>query len=153
LILLRGGEPLSLSANGAADVHQPRDIRVGSQDDVPTIARATRRYADLVGLDLQQTECAVLAATELATNLARYAAGGHIQVGVVSENGRTGLQMESHDTGPGISDISQALEDGFSTGGGLGSGLPGVRRLMDEFEIASSSAGTRILARKWPTKR
>jgi len=126
---------------------------VGSQDDVPAVARATRHFAHLVGLDLQQTECAILAATELATNLAKYADGGHIQVAVVIEDGRTGLQMESCDTGPGIPDVTQALEDGFSTGGGLGSGLPGVRRLMDHFEIASSSAGTRIVARKWPTGR
>jgi serine/threonine-protein kinase RsbT len=92
----------------------------------------------------------VLAVSELATNLLRYARTGHIMIEtLVADTGQSGLRVESSDRGPGITDVDRALQDGFSTGGGLGGGLPAVRRLMDDVMIESNPVGTRIVAWKW----
>jgi serine/threonine-protein kinase RsbT len=82
---------------------------------------------------------------------AREAAGlpGEARQSDVLQPRRTGIEVVSQDAGPGIADIARALEDGYSTGGGLGDGLPAVRRLMDEFDIRSGPEGTRIVTRKW----
>jgi serine/threonine-protein kinase RsbT len=90
-----------------------------------------------------------VAVSELATNLVRHAVGGEIDVMALNTPTGTGIQVESRDAGPGITDTVAALRDGFSTSGGLGSGLPGVRRLMDEFNLTSTPAGTRVVCRKW----
>jgi serine/threonine-protein kinase RsbT len=106
------------------------------------------------GFPRVEAEMIVLAVSELATNLLRYARAGVVTVEpVVGDTGAPGLRVESIDLGPGIADVDQALEDGFSSGGGLGSGLPAVCRLMDDFMIESSPAGTRIVARKWLSNR
>lgn len=124
-------------------------LPVSSRSDVEEARRRTRAAALGIGFTPPDAEAVVLAASELATNLARYAQGGRISVErTVSESG-VGVRLESLDDGPGIDDIARAMTDGFSTGDGLGVGLASVRRLMDEFEIASSPAGTRITARKW----
>jgi len=146
-------EPLSSSGNGVADLIQISGVPVASRDDVPVVVRATRGYARLAGFGIEDAECVILAATELATNLARYAAGGNIHISLLEGGARPVIQLESSDTGPGILDIERAMQDGFSTGGGLGGGLPGVRRLMDQFEVTTSSEGTRIVARKWSSGR
>jgi len=90
-----------------------------------------------------------LAVTELGTNLLRYARDGELVLSVVQGPSGEGVRVESHDAGPGIRDLELAMQDGFSTGGGLGSGLPGVRRLMDEFELSSTASGTEVVATKW----
>ncbi len=73
-----------------------------------------------------------------------------LEVVLVQHDGRRGIEVVAEDQGPGIADVPQAMQDGFSTIGGLGSGLPGVARLMDECKIASApGVGTRIVARKW----
>jgi serine/threonine-protein kinase RsbT len=94
-----------------------------------------------------------LVVAELTTNVLRYARAGELTAqGVVGARG-TGLRLECVDHGPGIADLELALRDGYSTGGGYGSGLPAVRRLMDEFDITSGPGGTRVIAHKWPTSR
>jgi serine/threonine-protein kinase RsbT len=100
-----------------------------------------------------ETECVALAVSELAMNLVRYAAGGGIVLSPVEGLPGPGVQVESYDHGPGIADLDRAFEDGFSTAGGLGSGLPAVRRLMDEVDIETGAGGTLIVARKWSTGR
>jgi serine/threonine-protein kinase RsbT len=105
--------------------------------------------AILVGLDQPAIECVTIAVTELATNLVRYAHRGEIILAGVQPPERAGIRVESRDAGPGIEDVELAMRDGFSTGGGLGSGLPAIRRLMDEFSIESSAAGTTIVTWKW----
>ncbi len=76
--------------------------------------------------------------------------GGRLQVSVVAAAGRRGVELVADDDGPGIADIAQAMVEGYSSGGGLGCGLPGVQRLMDEFSIESMPGrGTRVVARKW----
>jgi serine/threonine-protein kinase RsbT len=94
-------------------------------------------------------EAIVLAVSELATNLVRYAPGGEVVVATCARDLGRGIAVSSCDGGPGIADVEQALRDGFSSGSGLGSGLPAVRRLMDDFTLTTSPAGTRIEARKW----
>ncbi len=128
----------------------PVAIPVHAAGDVARVRRAARVIAEAAGFDRAESESIVLSAIELATNLLRYAPGGVIHLGTQHDDRRsTALVIESTDQGPGIADLDQALEDGFSTGGGLGSGLPAVRRLMHEFEIESSASGTRTVATRW----
>ena len=129
----------------------PTDIVVSTMGDARRARRAAARLAEDVGLRRFAVEGAALATMELATNLVRYAEKGRIKLSLVESGGGLGLQVEARDSGPGILDVDRALQDGFSSGGGLGGGLPAVRRLMDEFEITSSTAGTTVVARKWAT--
>jgi serine/threonine-protein kinase RsbT len=123
--------------------------RIVAAADVERIRREARALAIHVGFDRHDAEAILLAVSELATNLVRYTPGGELVVSVVSEANGVGILIQSSDPGPGIVDVELALRDGFSTSGGLGGGLPGVRRLMDDFTIVTSPSGTSIEARKW----
>jgi serine/threonine-protein kinase RsbT len=127
----------------------PLRFVVTSQADVEEARRGARKLARRLGFGVADAECVALAVSELATNLTRYADHGEIVLSVVDGPRGASVQVESRDSGPGIADLPHALADGSSTGGSLGSGLPGARRLMDEFEIRTSPRGTRIVARKW----
>lgn len=116
------------------------------QIDVEQARREARRIASAAGLTDASVERIALVVSELASNLLRYARGGRILVLRTGPAGLPEIRIESHDDGPGIPDIPAAMTDGYSTGGGLGSGLPGARRLADDFDIDSSPAGTRIVA-------
>jgi serine/threonine-protein kinase RsbT len=116
---------------------------------VERVRQATRRLALAVGFGRNDAERVTLAASELATNLLKYAREGRITATAISGPWGTGVEIDSRDLGPGIADIPSALRDGYSTGGGLGGGLPAVVRLMDEVEIQSEPSGTHIVARKW----
>jgi anti-sigma regulatory factor (Ser/Thr protein kinase) len=131
----------------------PVRLAVNSRWDADRARRAARALATSLDFASEDVERVVLAVSELATNLARYARGGEIVLSVAQGPRGRGLRMESRDDGPGIAELARALQDGFSTGGGLGGGLPGVQRLMDDFEIATAPGGTRIVACKWPTAR
>lgn len=124
-------------------------IPVASPADVERARREARAVATGAGLGRTEAESVVLAVSELAMNLLRYAEQGAIVLRALADADRGGVEVESVDAGPGIHDVAAALRDGYTTGGGLGSGLPGVRRLMDEFSIESAPTGTRIVARKW----
>src|SRR5918993_440222 len=123
--------------------------RIVAEVDVERIRREARDLATDVGFDRHDAEAILLAVSELATNLVRYAPGGELVVSIVSEANGLGILIQSSDQGPGIVDVELALRDGYSTSGGLGNGLPGVRRLMDDFTIDTSPSGTSIEARKW----
>jgi serine/threonine-protein kinase RsbT len=123
--------------------------RIVAEVDVERIRREARALATRVGFERHDAEAILLAVSELATNLVRYAPGGELIISTVSEANRVGILIQSFDPGPGIIDVELALRDGYSTSGGLGSGLPGVRRLMDDFTIVTSPSGTSIEARKW----
>lgn len=127
-------------------------IRIVATADVELARRDARAVAVAVGCGPQTTECVVLAAAELATNLVRYAPGGDLRITRLPAP-RPGVLLESEDRGPGIPDLAAARRDGFSTSTGLGSGLGAVERLMDESEFRSSPAGTTIAARKWADAR
>ena len=120
-----------------------------TQADVERARRETRSLAATLHFPRDETEMVALAVCELATNLVRYGKAGTISLRALVDNGRVGIEIKSADAGPGIAEVDLALADGFSTGGGLGSGLPGVRRLMDEFQIRTSPQGTHIVCCKW----
>ncbi|HEU0114097.1 MAG TPA: ATP-binding protein [Thermomicrobiales bacterium] len=121
--------------------------------DADQARRAAREIARRVGFDRVDEERVVLAVMELATNLVRYARAGEMVIAAIATETGGGILIESRDAGPGIVDIALALQDGYSTGGGLGGGLPAVRRLMDDFVLTTGPEGTRIETRKWVTRR
>lgn len=128
-------------------------IAVSCRADAEEAHRRARTLAAGLGFSPAEQEAVALATMELATNLVRYTPGGEIRLAQVTGPAGTGVRVESHDHGPGIADIGQALTGGFSTSGGMGEGLPAVRRLMDSFEIASTPQQTTIVACKWPARR
>lgn len=106
----------------------------------------------MVGLKfsvIEQTKM-ITAASELARNTLRYGGGGHAELEVVSGAGRQGVRITFIDQGPGIADIELAMTDGYTSGGGMGLGLPGARRLADEFDIDTAPGeGCRVTIVKW----
>ena len=126
-------------------------LHVHGEFDVARVIAAVRHFCGSHGLpDLFSAHVAT-AASELANNLWMHAhAGGHVSLDRLDGPEGTGVALIVEDDGPGIEDVARAMSEGYSSGGGLGYGLPGVRRLMDEFSIDSSPGrGTRIVARKW----
>jgi serine/threonine-protein kinase RsbT len=122
---------------------------VAQQGDVEQARRQARTLAADLGFAPAAVEEIGLAVSELAANLVRYAPGGEMVLDAIAGVERIGIVIESRDGGPGIADTAEAMRDGFSTAGGLGGGLGGVRRLMDEFELTSGPAGTTVTCRKW----
>src|SRR5512146_2610418 len=106
----------------------------------PDIVQARQQGRDLAaGLGFSPGSLALIATaiSEITRNVIEYAARGDMLIRVVRQGARRGVEIVVEDEGPGIADLEQAMQDGYSTGGGLGLGLPGARRLMDEFEIES----------------
>lgn len=124
-------------------------IRTG--DDVVRVRQQVRAVAAASGLSLVDQTKVVTAASELARNALVYGGGGLARVEVVtSGNGRKGIRIGFIDEGPGIADVDMALTDGWSSGDGLGLGLSGARRLVDEFELTSKpGSGTSVMVVKW----
>jgi serine/threonine-protein kinase RsbT len=128
------------------------EVRVPIDSDSCIIAARQKGRELAGGCGFPSTDLAVVATaiSELARNIVRYAVRGEIILRLVEDNGRRGIEVVATDDGPGIPDIGLAMQDGFSTSGGLGLGLPGVRRLMDEFEIVSDfGKGTTVTVRRW----
>lgn len=115
------------------------------------IARQTgRKVAESVGFAGSDLTMISTAISELARNIIRYAKKGEVVVSPISDGGRVGVMVVARDRGPGIPDIDLAMRDGYTTGTGMGLGLPGARRLMDEFAIFSQVAeGTTVVMKKW----
>jgi len=134
-------------------IDRPRvvEVAVESEVDVSRARRAAIAMAESLGFGRAAAYRLATAVSELATNLVFHAdRGGVIRLTPLDAAGRVGLELAACDDGPGIADLDHAMRDGVSTAGGLGSGLPGTRRLMDEFEIASTvGEGTRVVARLW----
>ncbi|MGC1372306.1 MAG: anti-sigma regulatory factor [Candidatus Sulfotelmatobacter sp.] len=124
-------------------------IPVVSEPDMVVVRRRVREVAGQVGLSLVDQTKLVTAASELARNTLIYGGGGTLQL--ESLNGpRTGVRLIFSDNGPGIADIDLALRDGYTTGSGLGLGLGGSKRLVNEFEIQSKvGEGTRVAVTRW----
>ena len=118
--------------------------------DIVAARQEGRAMALDLGFSLGDATVVSAAISEIARNILDYTPGGEIDLRIIDRNGRRGLQVIGRDEGPGIADVAQALEDGYSTSGSLGLGLPGARRLMDEFELHSEvGKGTTITMRKW----
>jgi len=125
-------------------------LTVESDIDVVTARMRGRTLAAQMGFPPILATIIATTISELARNILQYARSGEIVLRPVEVGSRLGLAVEARDDGPGIPDIGLAMQDGFSTAGRLGLGLPGVRRLMDEFEIHSiSGSGTMVRVRKW----
>jgi len=125
-------------------------IPIETDADVVRSRQKGRELAAEVGFSSTELTLIATAISEVARNIVRFAYRGEILVRVVERNGRLGVTIVARDAGPGIPDVSQALADGYSTYQGLGLGLPGSRRLMDEFEIASEvGKGTTVTMTKW----
>jgi serine/threonine-protein kinase RsbT len=127
------------------------ELPIQSGDDVVRVRQSVRNAAADNGLSLVDQTKLVTAASELARNTLVHGGGGRARVEVVkSANGRAGVKLYFTDEGPGITDIELALTDGWTTGTGLGLGLSGARRLVDEFELTSApGAGTSVVVVKW----
>jgi serine/threonine-protein kinase RsbT len=121
-----------------------------AEDDVVRARQAVRAWAVELAFSLVDQTKLVTAASELARNTVVYGGGGTLRMEVLEDGPRTGLRLVFEDAGPGIPDLERALEDGYTTGGGLGLGLGGARRLVNEFAIQSAvGEGTRITVVKW----
>ncbi len=129
-----------------------QEIRVSitSDQDIVLARQRGRTLAVQMGFSAGDATLIATAISELARNIVSYAGRGCISLRGIHNSTREGISVVAADDGPGIPDISQAMRDGFSTSGSLGLGLPGVRRLMDDFEIDSQSGkGTRVAVMKW----
>jgi serine/threonine-protein kinase RsbT len=133
------------------------------QNDVHIVHITIRSGADIVAARLQGRQLAAeagfsctdqtiiaTAISELARNIVEYARNGEIRLTILGDANKRGIRVEAHDDGPGIANIELAMRDGYSTGGGMGLGLPGTRRLMDEFVINSKPGkATTVITTKW----
>ncbi|HWH38940.1 MAG TPA: anti-sigma regulatory factor [Usitatibacter sp.] len=137
-------------ATDAQRVERSDELALRSGEDVVRLRQAVRERAVAVGLSLVDQTKIVTAASEIGRNTVQYGGGGIARIAIVANGTRRGLRLEFSDHGPGIADIAQALQDGFTTGGGLGLGLSGAKRLCDEFHIESEvGKGTRVSLVRW----
>jgi serine/threonine-protein kinase RsbT len=125
-------------------------VPIDSDTDLVALRQNGRDLAEQYGLPATDLVAVATTISELARNILRYAARGEIILRLVDDYDKRGVEVLAADDGPGIRDVALAMQDGFSTSGGLGLGLPGVRRMMDEFEIRSEfGKGTTVTTRKW----
>jgi serine/threonine-protein kinase RsbT len=125
-------------------------VPINSDQDIVAARQKGRSLAAALGFSSGDATLIATAISELARNIITYAKSGEIRLTVINGSARQGIQLVARDQGPGIPDVQQALRDGFSTSGSLGLGLPGVKRLVDEFEIVSEeNRGTTVTAKKW----
>jgi serine/threonine-protein kinase RsbT len=128
--------------------HDTRPIRSG--EDVVGVRRVVREWSIAAGFSLVDQTKMITAASELARNALDYGGGGTLLLEHLNDGSKRGLRLTFEDQGPGIPDIDLALRDGYTTGGGLGLGLSGARRLSNEFAIDSGPGkGTRVAITRW----
>jgi len=125
-------------------------VSIHSDQDMVVARAQSRSLADSLGFSRTEATLIATAVSEIARNILMHAGRGEISMRPLREDVRCGLIVVAQDSGPGIRDVSRAVESGFASTGGLGLGLPGARRLMDEFEIESEpSEGTTVTMTKW----
>lgn len=126
-------------------------VPIRSSEDVVRMRQWVRARAVGIGFNLVDQTKIVTAASELARNIIEHGGGeGQVHLDLLTNNSANGIRLTFEDKGPGIPDIEQALKDGFTSGGGLGLGLGGAKRLVNQFEIASRvGEGTRITVTRW----
>lgn len=125
-------------------------ITILTDTDIVAARQRGRAMAAVAGCGATDQTMVATAISEIARNILTHAGGGEVELELRVENGRPCLLITARDDGPGIEDLDRALQDGFTTGEGLGLGLPGARRLMDEFTITSEPpGGTTVVMRKW----
>jgi serine/threonine-protein kinase RsbT len=135
---------------GAATIMSSTSLTIAASEDVVRMRAAVRKAAVAQGMSLVDQTKVITAASELARNALDYGGGGEVEIELVKNGARCGVQLTFSDRGPGIADIELALKDGHTTGGGLGLGLGGAKRLSNEFAIESTpGAGTRVVIVRW----
>jgi serine/threonine-protein kinase RsbT len=128
------------------------DVRVAIRTDADVVTARQEARTMGAGLGFSSTDLTLLATaiSEIARNITTYAGEGEVALRVLNDSGRSGIEVVARDDGPGIDDLERAMQDGYTTGNGLGLGLPGTRRLVDEFEIETQpGAGTKVRLVKW----
>lgn len=130
--------------------HSEMVVAIDNEADIVTARQEGRRLAAGRGFSTTEQTLIATAISELARNIVAYATRGEIVLTPIEGNGRRGVAIEARDSGPGIADVGMAMRDGYSTAKSLGMGLPGTRRLMDEFDLDSAPGrGTRVTVKKW----
>lgn len=136
------------AASGGSDAEQEMPLR--TDEDVVRLRKSVREIAVQIGLSLVDQTKMVTAASELARNTLRYGGGGEVRICILSNGFERGLHVVFSDRGPGIANVELAMSDGYTTGGGLGLGLGGAKRLVDEFGIDTRPGeGTTVRITKW----
>jgi len=129
--------------------HEVR-VRIGSSADVVVARRQARELATEAGFSLCDSTLITTAISEMSRNILEYAQHGEVTICILKNGTKSGVKIVACDQGPGIADISQVMQDGYSSRKGMGIGLPGTKRLMDEFEIESKvGKGTTVTMKKW----
>lgn len=129
-------------------------VAIDGESDIVTARQRGREVGLSLGFGSVDLTLLSTAISEVARNIVKYAGRGEIALWVGSNGASTGIVVQARDKGPGIPDLELAMRDGYSTGKGLGLGLPGAKRLMDEFDIQSApGAGTVVTLKKWARKR
>jgi serine/threonine-protein kinase RsbT len=128
-------------------------IAIGVDADIVTARQAGRTLAAKLGFSSSEQIFIATAISEAARNIIQYAGTGEVVVSQLKDNnGKRGIMIIARDSGPGIQDVTRAMEDGYSSSGGLGLGLPGIRRLMSEVQVESAPGkGTTVILKKWKT--
>ena len=131
-------------------VSKTDSLPIRSSTDIVLIRQEVRKWSGELGFSLVDQTKMITAASELARNSLDYGGGGAVRLEVIENGIKRGLRLSFEDQGPGIPDIEQALTDGYTSGKGMGLGLGGAKRLVNEFEIASRSGeGTRVTITRW----
>lgn len=126
------------------------ELGIRTERDILAARHTVRDAAALIGFGQTEVTRIVTAASELARNIFKYAGEGVMRWHALEGADRAGIELQFIDQGPGIADLELAMQEGYTSGGGLGMGLPGARRLVDDFEIQSAvGQGTRVVLRKW----
>ena len=155
---MRERQPAAESAGGFAvsrrsgrvSPDEAQEIAVRADADIVVARQRGRELAASLGFGPTDQTLIATAISELTRNIVLYAQRGRIVLKAIGQGGKRGIMVVARDDGPGIPNVEQALQSGFSTSGGLGLGLPGVRRLTDEFDIASEVGhGTTVTVKKW----
>ena len=132
------------------NIQDQGEVRIETEADIAVARRAVRDLATKMGFGITETARIVTAVSELGRNVHKYAGRGIMQWHALRNGDSAGLELRFEDHGPGIADVSEALREGYSTGGGLGMGLPGAKRLMDQLDIQSKlGQGTTVTVTKW----
>jgi serine/threonine-protein kinase RsbT len=131
-------------------VKHNESISLLSEKDIVAARQAIRKAAQQIGFSIVDQTKIVTAASELARNALVYGGGGVLAWETVVDNGKQGLQLTVSDEGPGIEDMTLAMKDGWTSGSGLGLGLPGAKRLVNDFKITSKrGVGTTVIVTRW----
>lgn len=135
---------------GVPDLTEERRLPVETEGDIITARQVGREMASHLGFSISDLTLIATAISEIARNIVDHAGRGEMFFAICENNARQGICITARDTGPGIEDIEQAMEDGWTSKNGLGLGLPGSRRIMDEFAIESTKGqGTTVIMKKW----